>query len=72
MPSVTITLTDTPNGGVAVHSSFHPRIGQPLTPCQQYALDVIARTHRTWGVAQSAGGVDIDAVHRRRDNVVSQ
>ena len=52
MPTVTITLSDTPTGGVAIHSDFKPAIGQPVSPCQQHALDMIARTHRQWGVAQ--------------------
>ncbi len=64
MPSVTITLTDTPNG-VACHSSFKPAVGNPCSPAQSYALEIINRTHRQWGIPAAAkqDGVDIDAVH---------
>ena len=56
MPTVTLTLSDTPTGGVAIHSDFRPAIGQPVSPCQQHALDMIARTHRQWGIAPAQGG----------------
>lgn len=50
MASVTITLTDTPTGGVAIHTDFKPAIGQPCSPAQGAVLDIIARTKRDWGV----------------------
>lgn len=65
MPSVTLTLTDTPNGGVALHHNFHPRVGAPCSKAQEFALEIINRTHRQRGLPVTAGdGVDIDAVHR--------
>jgi hypothetical protein len=69
MPSITLTLTDTPNGAVSVHSNFKPAVGNPCSPAQAYALEIINRTHKQWGVHIDAkpGGVDIDAVHRLRD-----
>lgn len=84
MPQVTITLTDTPEGGVAHHSNFVPAVGKPLSPAQAYALEILSRTRKDWGtpntlqratVALNAtpllvGEVDIDAVHRTRDRVV--
>lgn len=57
--TVTLTLSDTPTGGVAIHSDFRPAIGQPVTPCQQHALDMIARTHRQWGIDKDYGGTTL-------------
>lgn len=76
MAAVTITLEDTPAGGVAVHSDFKPAIGSPCSLAQAAALDIISRTAREYGLPPSFGGkpvfgVDIDAVHKRRDNVVA-
>lgn len=50
MPSVTLTLTDTPSGQVAVHSDFKPAVGNPCSPAQAAALDIIARTRRDYGL----------------------
>lgn len=50
MPTVTITLTDTPAGGVAVHTEFKPAIGAPCSAAQSAALDIISRTKRDWGM----------------------
>lgn len=58
MASVTITLTDTPTGGVAIHTDFKPAIGQPCSPAQGAVLDIIARTKRDWGVKAPTGGVE--------------
>ena len=68
MPSITLTLTDTPNGSVSIHSTFKPAVGNPCSPAQGAALEIIARTHKQWGIHIDAapGGVDIDAVHRLR------
>lgn len=68
MPDITLTLSDTPDGGVAIHSSFRPAVGNPCSPAQGYALEIISRTHKAWGVRidRPGGGVDIDAVHRTR------
>ncbi len=71
MPAVTITLEDTPAGGVAITSSFRPTVGSPCTAAQAAALDIVARTRKEWGKAiPLLAEVDIDAVHRTRDNVV--
>lgn len=71
MPAVTITLEDTPAGGVAITSSFRPIVGAPCTAAQAAALDIVARTRRDWGMkAPLLAEVDIDAVHRTRNNVV--
>lgn len=49
MPSITITLSDTPAGGVAITSNFRPAVGEPCTAAQATALDIMARTNKEWG-----------------------
>lgn len=79
MASVTITLTDTPEGGVCVASNYVPALGRNTSTAQAAALDIINRTCREYGMpnplrkvsAALSEGVDIDAVHRTRDNVVA-
>ena len=71
MPTVTLTLTDTPHGGVAIHSSYHPAVGNPCSPAQDAALEIIKRTHKEWGVNPDMQGVDIDAVHALTPHVVA-
>jgi len=68
MSTVVLTLTDTPNGSVSIHSSWKPALGNPCSAAQSAALEIIARTHKKWGVHIDAapGGIDIDAVHRVR------
>lgn len=58
MPSVTITLTDTPTGGVAIHSDFKPAIGTSCSPAQSAALDAVNRINRDWNTAHLGGQVD--------------
>lgn len=80
MPSVTITITDTPSGGVSVYSNYVPALGCKTTLAQTAAQDIINRTCRDYGLPNPTkaisphlrDGVDIDAVHRSRDNVVAQ
>lgn len=48
MPDVTITLRDTPTGGVAVHTDFKPALGSSCSPAQSTALDIVNRIHREW------------------------
>lgn len=40
MATVTITITDTPGGGVSLHTTHPPAVGQRNTPAQALALDV--------------------------------
>lgn len=78
MPSVTITITDTPEGGVSVHSNYVPALGAKTSRAQSAAQDIINRTCREYGLSNPTAkisaalrdGVDIDAVHRTRDNVI--
>lgn len=48
MATVTITLTDTPAGSVAVHSTFTPAVGKPCTPAQGVALEITRLVRREW------------------------
>ena len=76
MPSVTITITDTPAGGVSVYSNYVPALGSKPTPAQQAALDIVNRTCREYGlkpvrqVTPHTGCADVDAAMRGRDNGV--
>ena len=54
MPRVTITLTDTPSGDIAIQTDFEPAIGRPCSAAQSAALDIISRTKREWGMKPSA------------------
>lgn len=55
MAQVHITLSDTPTGGVEIHTDFSPTVGAPCSKAQAAALDIFARTRREW--AQS--GVEV-------------
>lgn len=54
MPSITLILSDTPAGGVSLASSFRPAIGHPCSAAQAYALDIMARTRKDWGLPTQA------------------
>jgi hypothetical protein len=71
MPTVTLTLTDTPHGGVAIHSTYIPAVGNPCSPAQDAALEILKRTHKQWGVNPAMQGVDIDAVHAINPHIVA-
>lgn len=78
MPRITIILEDTPPGGVSVWSDHVPALGAPTSRAQMAAMDIVNRTCREYGLPNPLkaispslrDGVDIDAVHRTRDNVV--
>jgi hypothetical protein len=52
MPTVTITITDTPSGAVSVHTDFAPAVGKPCSPAQAAALDILRRTRREYSLPQ--------------------
>lgn len=54
MPTVTLTITDTPTGQLSIHSTFVPAVGRPCSPAQQAALEIINRTNAEWGVKPPA------------------
>ena len=50
MATVTLTLTDTSTGTIALGTTFMPAIGHPLTPAQMAAIEMMRRTCRDWGI----------------------
>ena len=50
MATVQITLTDTPEGGLSVHTTFKPAVGKACTAAQSAALEIVTRTSKQWGV----------------------
>ena len=50
MPTVTITLSDTPTGGIALKTDFTPAVGKPCSAAQAAALDIIRRTAKEYGL----------------------
>lgn len=71
MPTVTLTLTDTPHGGVSIHSTYVPAVGNPCSPAQDAALEIIKRTHKQWGANPDMQGIDIDAAHALTPRVIA-
>jgi hypothetical protein len=63
MPTITITVTDTPSGGISVHSSFAPAIGQPCSLAQSAALEMITRTRKHYGLPNVATDAAGKAAH---------
>lgn len=53
MAEITITLRDTPAGGVSIHSSFKPAIGGSCTPAQAQALDLHRMALKQWPLGSS-------------------
>lgn len=51
MAEITLRITDTSTGGVAVHTTSTPPYQHPLTPAQRAALEIQQRTAREWGIA---------------------
>jgi hypothetical protein len=50
MASVQFTLSDTPTGGVSIHTNFQPPVGKVCTVAQNAALEILNRTGKQWGV----------------------
>ena len=57
MAQVTITLKDTPQGGVEVQTDWKPSIGAPCSKAQSAALEIFNRTRKEWALT------GIDVVH---------
>lgn len=54
MAKITITLRDTPAGGVSVHTVSEPPYAVPATPAQMAAMEMARRTAREWGLPQGS------------------
>lgn len=50
MPSIVITLTDTPTGGVSIHTDYQPAVGRPCSPAQAASMDILRRTRKEYGL----------------------
>lgn len=55
MAQVIITLSDTPTGGVSLHTDFKPAVGAPCSPAQSAALGFMAQHKREWGATAPSG-----------------
>lgn len=64
MPSVTIILSDTPTGGIAIKTDFAPAAGSPCSAAQAAALDIIRRTAREYGLHGSTPVIPQPATER--------
>lgn len=65
MPSVTITLADTPKGSIAIKTDFLPAAGRPCSPAQGAALDIQRQLRKDYGITDlPIVEIDIDAVHK--------
>ncbi len=60
MAQVTLVLTDTPNAGVAVHTTYTPAIGAQCTPAQARSLDMTRLALRE-GDSVSGGLASLEA-----------
>ena len=60
MADVTLTLRDTPEGGVVVHTTFKPALGQRLSPAQTLAMRTLLRERA--GVLADLRGAGIDVL----------
>jgi hypothetical protein len=56
MPTVHLTLTDTPTGGVSAHTSFKPALGQNTSNAQAEALDALRGIQKRWGKEPAESG----------------
>lgn len=58
MPSVTITIADTPTGGVSMYTDFAPAVGRPISLAQSVALDALRRLAREYGLPQQVDKIE--------------
>lgn len=50
MATTTITIEDTPDGRIAVHSDYQPSRGERCSLAQQATLEIIRRTRKEYGL----------------------
>ena len=50
MATTTITIEDTPDGRIAVHSDYQPSRGERCSLAQQATLEIIHRTRKEYGL----------------------
>lgn len=64
MAEITLVLTDTPDAGVAVRTTYTPAIGHPCTPAQARSLDML-RLARHEGDTITADVPELQAASQR-------
>lgn len=52
MATTTITIEDTPDGRIAVHSSYQPARGERCSLAQQATLEIVRRTRKEYGLSE--------------------
>lgn len=52
MATTTITIEDTPDGRIAVHSDYQPSRGERCSLAQQATLEIIRRTRKEYGLSE--------------------
>lgn len=52
MATTTITIEDTPDGRIAVHSSYQPSRGERCSLAQQATLEIVRRTRKEYGLSE--------------------
>ena len=52
MATTTITIEDTPDGRIAVHSSYQPARGERGSLAQQATLEIVRRTRKEYGLSE--------------------
>lgn len=50
MATTTITIEDTPDGRIAVHSDYQPSRGERCSLAQQATLEIVRRTRKEYGL----------------------
>jgi hypothetical protein len=58
MAEITLTLRDTPAGGVSIQSSFKPAVGSSCTPAQAQALDLHRLVVKAWPAGIDSVGAE--------------
>ncbi len=59
MAIVPMIFADTPSGGIEIHTSYSPRVGESCSSAQDAALEVFTKTKQKWASA----GVEVVHVH---------
>lgn len=63
MAEITLTLRDTPAGGVSIQSSFKPAVGSSCTPAQAQALDLHRIVVKFWPPEKFSIGAQISRMY---------
>jgi hypothetical protein len=64
MAEITLTLRDTPAGGVSIQSSFKPAVGRSCTPAQAQALDLHHIVVKAWPAGIDSVGAEMARLYQ--------